>query len=138
MANYCRSIFGDMLLVNPLESHPLKPDVPLPSPNQLKRRIIIKNKKKHFHREKTSRKTRAQNMSKKRQKPPTGGTFSEGLAKTRLSEVEEDPELPLLTVIASGLPESLSSSTDQVPSLHPDPETKSPTRVVLEKNLSIS
>ncbi|CAG5128721.1 unnamed protein product, partial [Candidula unifasciata] len=50
MANYCRTIFGDLLLINPLDSNPLKQDVPLPSPTQLKRKIIIKNKKKHFHR----------------------------------------------------------------------------------------
>ncbi|BFZ12494.1 hypothetical protein BsWGS_15532 [Bradybaena similaris] len=129
MANYCRNIFGDMLLVNPLESHPLKPDVPLPSPNQLKRKIIIKNKKKHFH--------RAQNMSKKqRQRLPTGSSSSE--AKPRLSEVEEAAELNLPTGAATGLPESQTSSMDQVASLIPDPESKSPTRVILEKNLSIS
>ncbi|XP_076443085.1 1-phosphatidylinositol 4,5-bisphosphate phosphodiesterase classes I and II-like [Babylonia areolata] len=49
MANYCRAMFGEMLLDAPLDSHPLKPDVPLPSPAELKRRIIVKNKKKHFH-----------------------------------------------------------------------------------------
>jgi phosphatidylinositol phospholipase C beta len=49
IANYCRDIFGDMLLDLPLDSHPLEPNVVLPSPQLLKRKIIIKNKKKHHH-----------------------------------------------------------------------------------------
>ncbi|XP_054713714.1 1-phosphatidylinositol 4,5-bisphosphate phosphodiesterase classes I and II-like [Uloborus diversus] len=48
MAMYCTKIFGDMLLSEPLPSHPLKPEEPLPSPNQLLRKILIKNKKKHY------------------------------------------------------------------------------------------
>ncbi|XP_052868298.1 1-phosphatidylinositol 4,5-bisphosphate phosphodiesterase classes I and II isoform X2 [Anopheles cruzii] len=49
IANYCREIFGDMLLDRPLESHPLESSVELPPPSLLKRKIIIKNKKKHHH-----------------------------------------------------------------------------------------
>ncbi|XP_055296336.1 1-phosphatidylinositol 4,5-bisphosphate phosphodiesterase classes I and II isoform X2 [Sitodiplosis mosellana] len=49
IANYCRDIFGEMLLDKPLESHPLEPNVELPPPSLLKRKIIIKNKKKHHH-----------------------------------------------------------------------------------------
>ncbi|KAF5308886.1 hypothetical protein FQR65_LT00586 [Abscondita terminalis] len=49
IANYCKEIFGDMLLEQPLESHKLEPGTPLPSPSMLKRKIIIKNKKKHHH-----------------------------------------------------------------------------------------
>lgn len=45
MANYCAEIFGDSLLDKPLDSYPLEPGVKLPSPTQLKGRIIIKNKK---------------------------------------------------------------------------------------------
>ncbi|XP_044292722.1 1-phosphatidylinositol 4,5-bisphosphate phosphodiesterase beta-2 isoform X2 [Varanus komodoensis] len=48
MADYCRSIFGDMLLTEPLEKNPLKPGVPLPSPQDLMRKILIKNKKNQF------------------------------------------------------------------------------------------
>lgn len=44
MANYCKSILGDLLLGDPLEDYPLEPGVPLPSPNRLKRRILLKNK----------------------------------------------------------------------------------------------
>ncbi|XP_049676986.1 1-phosphatidylinositol 4,5-bisphosphate phosphodiesterase beta-2 isoform X3 [Accipiter gentilis] len=45
MAEYCRTIFGDMLLTEPLEKYPLKPGVPLPSPMDLLGKILIKNKK---------------------------------------------------------------------------------------------
>ncbi|NXJ67995.1 PLCB2 phosphodiesterase, partial [Rostratula benghalensis] len=46
MAEYCRTIFGDMLLTEPLDKYPLKPGVPLPSPKDLLGKILIKNKKK--------------------------------------------------------------------------------------------
>ncbi|KAM3931517.1 1-phosphatidylinositol 4,5-bisphosphate phosphodiesterase beta-4 isoform 2-T4 [Leptodactylus fuscus] len=45
MSKYCEEIFGDLLLKQPLESHPLDPGRPLPSPNDLKRKILIKNKR---------------------------------------------------------------------------------------------
>ncbi|XP_067414267.1 1-phosphatidylinositol 4,5-bisphosphate phosphodiesterase beta-2 isoform X2 [Emydura macquarii macquarii] len=45
MAEYCRTIFGDMLLTEPLEKYSLKPGVPLPSPQDLLGKILIKNKK---------------------------------------------------------------------------------------------
>lgn len=54
MAQYCRKIFGEMLLTEPLSSHPLDAGVPLPSPNHLLRKIIIKNKKKHKRLNKTN------------------------------------------------------------------------------------
>ncbi|KAM4664967.1 1-phosphatidylinositol 4,5-bisphosphate phosphodiesterase beta-2 [Discoglossus pictus] len=45
MAEYCRSIFGDMLLTDVLDKYPLKPGSPLPSPQELLGKILIKNKK---------------------------------------------------------------------------------------------
>ncbi|CAI4223333.1 unnamed protein product [Auanema sp. JU1783] len=45
MARYCMDIFGDMLLTKPFEDFALEPAVPLPSPNRLKRKILIKNKR---------------------------------------------------------------------------------------------
>nr|XP_010963629.1 1-phosphatidylinositol 4,5-bisphosphate phosphodiesterase beta-2 [Camelus bactrianus] len=48
MAEYCRTIFGDMLLTEPLEKFPLNPGVPLPSPEDLRGKILIKNKKNQF------------------------------------------------------------------------------------------
>ncbi|XP_015930069.1 1-phosphatidylinositol 4,5-bisphosphate phosphodiesterase classes I and II isoform X2 [Parasteatoda tepidariorum] len=50
MAMYCRKIFGDMIITEPFGTHQLNPGQLLPSPHQLVRKIIIKNKKKHFPR----------------------------------------------------------------------------------------
>eukprot|EP00064_Thunnus_orientalis_P003866 superscaffoldBa00000334_g3877 len=47
MAEYCRSIFGDALLTEPLEKYPMESSVPLPSPMELMGKILVKNKKKH-------------------------------------------------------------------------------------------
>uniref|UniRef100_A0A452T5M0 Phosphoinositide phospholipase C n=1 Tax=Ursus maritimus TaxID=29073 RepID=A0A452T5M0_URSMA len=47
MAEYWRSIFGDALLIDPLDKYPLAPGVPLPSPQDLMGRILVKNKKRH-------------------------------------------------------------------------------------------
>ncbi|XP_040285796.1 1-phosphatidylinositol 4,5-bisphosphate phosphodiesterase beta-1 isoform X1 [Bufo bufo] len=46
MAEYCKQIFGDGLLTEPLEKFQLEPGVPLPSPMELKYKILVKNKKK--------------------------------------------------------------------------------------------
>ncbi|CAH2255382.1 1-phosphatidylinositol 4,5-bisphosphate phosphodiesterase beta-4 isoform X1, partial [Pelobates cultripes] len=45
MSKYCEDIFGDLLLKQPIESHPLEAGRPLPSPNDLKKKILIKNKR---------------------------------------------------------------------------------------------
>ncbi|KAM4042340.1 1-phosphatidylinositol 4,5-bisphosphate phosphodiesterase beta-4 isoform 3-T5 [Anomaloglossus baeobatrachus] len=45
MSKYCEEIFGDLLLKQALDSHPLDPGKSLPSPNDLKRKILIKNKR---------------------------------------------------------------------------------------------
>uniref|UniRef100_A0A6B0VFW6 1-phosphatidylinositol 4,5-bisphosphate phosphodiesterase n=3 Tax=Ixodes ricinus TaxID=34613 RepID=A0A6B0VFW6_IXORI len=45
LAKYCSEIFGDLLLTEPLPSYPLEPCVSLPTPNELKRKILIKNKR---------------------------------------------------------------------------------------------
>ncbi|TSL40997.1 1-phosphatidylinositol 4,5-bisphosphate phosphodiesterase beta-3 [Bagarius yarrelli] len=50
MAEYCRSVFGDALLIDPLEKYPLLQGQLLPSPQELMGKILIKNKKKHHHR----------------------------------------------------------------------------------------
>ncbi|KZC09772.1 PREDICTED: 1-phosphatidylinositol 4,5-bisphosphate phosphodiesterase classes I and II [Dufourea novaeangliae] len=59
IAQYCRDLFGEMLLDAPLESHKLEPGQELPPPNLLKRKIIIKNKKKHHHHHKKHKKKQA-------------------------------------------------------------------------------
>uniref|UniRef100_A0A4W5JR74 Phosphoinositide phospholipase C n=1 Tax=Hucho hucho TaxID=62062 RepID=A0A4W5JR74_9TELE len=45
MARYCEEIFGEYLLRHPLEGFPVESGRPLPSPNDLKRKILIKNKR---------------------------------------------------------------------------------------------
>ncbi|XP_041662063.1 1-phosphatidylinositol 4,5-bisphosphate phosphodiesterase beta-4-like isoform X2 [Cheilinus undulatus] len=45
MAKYCEEIFGDFLLKQSLENFPIEAGRPLPSPNDLKRKILIKNKR---------------------------------------------------------------------------------------------
>ncbi|XP_026800268.1 1-phosphatidylinositol 4,5-bisphosphate phosphodiesterase beta-4 isoform X5 [Pangasianodon hypophthalmus] len=45
MAKYCEDIFGDLLLKQPLEGFPIESGRSLPSPNDLKRKILIKNKR---------------------------------------------------------------------------------------------
>nr|XP_043904919.1 1-phosphatidylinositol 4,5-bisphosphate phosphodiesterase beta-4-like isoform X2 [Solea senegalensis] len=45
MAKYCDELFGDFLLKLPLENYPIETARPLPSPNDLKRKILIKNKR---------------------------------------------------------------------------------------------
>ena len=64
IANYCRKIFGDTLLTDPLPSFPLKPGVSLPTPASLRRKVIIKNKKKHYHHVRR-RKAQQQNQQQK-------------------------------------------------------------------------
>ncbi|XP_078036358.1 phospholipase C at 21C isoform X2 [Augochlora pura] len=56
IAQYCRELFGEMLLDAPLESHKLEPGLELPPPSFLRRKIIIKNKKKHHHHHKKHKK----------------------------------------------------------------------------------
>ncbi|XP_064196852.1 1-phosphatidylinositol 4,5-bisphosphate phosphodiesterase beta-4-like isoform X2 [Anguilla rostrata] len=45
MARYCEEMFGDLLLKQPLEPFPIESGRPLPSPTDLKRKILIKNKR---------------------------------------------------------------------------------------------
>uniref|UniRef100_A0A452TPR6 1-phosphatidylinositol 4,5-bisphosphate phosphodiesterase n=1 Tax=Ursus maritimus TaxID=29073 RepID=A0A452TPR6_URSMA len=59
MSKYCEDLFGDLLLKQALESHPLEPGRPLPSPNDLKRKILIKNKRLKPEVEKSKSKTHA-------------------------------------------------------------------------------
>uniref|UniRef100_A0A4W5LXE3 Phosphatidylinositol-specific phospholipase C X domain-containing protein n=1 Tax=Hucho hucho TaxID=62062 RepID=A0A4W5LXE3_9TELE len=75
MAEYCRSIFGDALLIDPLEKYPLTPAQPLPSPQELLGKILIKNKKKHHHRASTggSLRRRTGEMDSLEQASPLNG-----------------------------------------------------------------
>uniref|UniRef100_M4A280 Phosphoinositide phospholipase C n=1 Tax=Xiphophorus maculatus TaxID=8083 RepID=M4A280_XIPMA len=63
MAEYCRSIFGDALLMEPLEKYPLDAGVPLPSPMELMGKILVKNKKKHHKTEGSTKKKLSEQVS---------------------------------------------------------------------------
>jgi phosphatidylinositol phospholipase C beta len=45
MAQFFVEVFGERLLTEPLKNHPCEENYPLPSPNDLKDKILIKNKK---------------------------------------------------------------------------------------------
>lgn len=49
MAQYLVDILGDSLLTQPLKTHPIEDNCALPSPVDLKYKILIKNKKRHHH-----------------------------------------------------------------------------------------
>ncbi|XP_077094408.1 1-phosphatidylinositol 4,5-bisphosphate phosphodiesterase beta-4 isoform X2 [Siphateles boraxobius] len=45
LARYCEDIFGDFLLKQPLDDFPMETGCPLPSPNVLRGKILIKNRR---------------------------------------------------------------------------------------------
>ncbi|KAK7153429.1 hypothetical protein R3I93_011364 [Phoxinus phoxinus] len=45
LARYCEDIFGDFLLKQPLDDFPMEAGCPLPSPNELRGKILIKNRR---------------------------------------------------------------------------------------------
>nr|XP_019940270.1 PREDICTED: 1-phosphatidylinositol 4,5-bisphosphate phosphodiesterase beta-2-like [Paralichthys olivaceus] len=59
MANYCKTIFGDALLTEPLDKYPLKPGQQIPSPSELMGKILIKNKKGSHEKPAQTKKTTA-------------------------------------------------------------------------------
>ncbi|KAM8916001.1 1-phosphatidylinositol 4,5-bisphosphate phosphodiesterase beta-2 [Spinachia spinachia] len=59
MANYCKTIFGDALLTDPLDKYPLKPGQQIPSPSELMGKILIKNKKGSHEKPAQAKKTSA-------------------------------------------------------------------------------
>ncbi|BES94527.1 phospholipase C [Nesidiocoris tenuis] len=97
IAQYCRDIFGDMLLDQPLESYKLEPGVPLPPPSALKRKIIIKNKKKHHHKplERGVTGEGGESAAANGELPPTPGPVRQGSKDSNGDEkTEEKPEEP--------------------------------------------
>ena len=51
MAKYCDEIFGELLLKEPLKDVHLLPGVPLPSPNQLKGKLLTHAPNQRPHRD---------------------------------------------------------------------------------------
>ncbi|XP_053553878.1 1-phosphatidylinositol 4,5-bisphosphate phosphodiesterase beta-2 [Bombina bombina] len=79
MAEYCRSIFGEMLLTEVLDKYPLKPGSPLPSPEDLLGKILIKNKK---------------NQSLSNQEKKTQNSDQSSLEQTNSASSENSDEIP--------------------------------------------
>ncbi|XP_039247872.1 1-phosphatidylinositol 4,5-bisphosphate phosphodiesterase beta-1-like isoform X2 [Styela clava] len=85
MAQYCRDIFGEKLLIDPLESHPLTPGTSLPSPKDLLGKIIIKNKKQRTSHEppkRTQEEKGRYNIYKRGSIPSESGAFSPSSASS--------------------------------------------------------
>uniref|UniRef100_A0A7N6FIM9 1-phosphatidylinositol 4,5-bisphosphate phosphodiesterase n=1 Tax=Anabas testudineus TaxID=64144 RepID=A0A7N6FIM9_ANATE len=104
MAEYCRSIFGEALLIDPLDKYPLEAGVPLPSPQELMGKILIKNKKSHKPSNNTDTKKLTDQPANQSNEPVspsnnTGGNtqqqtgpYSEIHAKQMEAESEEDDD----------------------------------------------
>ncbi|NXS30294.1 PLCB2 phosphodiesterase, partial [Pomatostomus ruficeps] len=93
MAEYCRTIFGDMLLTEPLEKYPLKPGVPLPSPKDLLRKILIKNKKNQSMSEKRQNSLKkGRNVEPETIEQPTSVDAEDTVWAGDVAEEEEEEE----------------------------------------------
>ena len=96
MAQYFIDILGENLLIEPLKTHPCKEHCPLPSPNDLKYKILIKNKKLHRN---SSEKLNNQNGPTVYQKPvptliPNNGTQNGDIDSNSSSSELTLPEKP--------------------------------------------
>ncbi|XP_072896495.1 1-phosphatidylinositol 4,5-bisphosphate phosphodiesterase beta-2-like [Hemitrygon akajei] len=87
MADYCRTIFGDMLLTEALEKYPLKPGVPTPSPQELMGKILIKNRKNQVFDNRSQGTKRRKNLE-----PAAGETVNIGEAEEEPCENEEEQD----------------------------------------------
>ncbi|XP_058056630.1 1-phosphatidylinositol 4,5-bisphosphate phosphodiesterase classes I and II [Anopheles bellator] len=131
IANYCREIFGDMLLDRPLESHPLESSVELPAPSLLKRKIIIKNKKKHHHHhhhKKGTTATAAVVTSPQQQQPPVAAA-NNGAANANATTVNSNSTpisgAPVAANNGANAPAAAATSGLQQSQLDGDPSVNS-------------
>ncbi|XP_072106106.1 1-phosphatidylinositol 4,5-bisphosphate phosphodiesterase beta-2-like [Mobula birostris] len=90
MADYCRTIFGDMLLTEPLEKYPLKPGVPTPSPQELMGKILIKNRKNQVFGNRSQETKRRKNSYAAPDQAASGETVNTGEADEEQCENEEE------------------------------------------------
>ncbi|RVE60602.1 hypothetical protein OJAV_G00182530 [Oryzias javanicus] len=88
MAEYCRTIFGDALLIDPLEKYPLVPGQLLPSPQEMMGKILIKNKKKHHHHRPSENSVRRKELEEP-SSVPNDCPLSDGDGNQMLSNGEE-------------------------------------------------
>lgn len=89
MAEYCRTIFGDALLIDPLEKYPLVPGQALPSPQEMLGKILIKNKKKHHHHRPSSSGSIRRREMEEHQSPNNDCPLTDGEVGHLLSNGEE-------------------------------------------------
>ncbi|XP_055012086.1 1-phosphatidylinositol 4,5-bisphosphate phosphodiesterase beta-3 isoform X2 [Boleophthalmus pectinirostris] len=89
MAEYCRTIFGDALLIDPLERYPLVPGLALPSPQELLGKILVKNKKKHYHQRPSSSGSVRRRELEEQSPPANDCPLSESFGSQCLSNGEE-------------------------------------------------
>uniref|UniRef100_A0A8C5R5E3 1-phosphatidylinositol 4,5-bisphosphate phosphodiesterase n=1 Tax=Leptobrachium leishanense TaxID=445787 RepID=A0A8C5R5E3_9ANUR len=93
MADYCRSIFGDMLLTDVLEKYPLKPGAQLPSPQELYGKILIKNKKNQSFSNAEKKTQNSEASSTDSASAGSGENADEGTGEDAGKEAEnEEPE----------------------------------------------
>ncbi|XP_022090612.1 1-phosphatidylinositol 4,5-bisphosphate phosphodiesterase beta-1-like isoform X16 [Acanthaster planci] len=93
MANYCRTIFGDALIVDPLDTNPIEVGVALPSPSALRGKILVKNKKRRVV--DGAKKRSASTAATKTFSNDSERSVDSGMSKApseTLDEVEEESE----------------------------------------------
>uniref|UniRef100_A0A8C1XE80 Phosphoinositide phospholipase C n=1 Tax=Cyprinus carpio TaxID=7962 RepID=A0A8C1XE80_CYPCA len=111
MAEYCRSMFGDALLIEPLEKYPLVPGQQLPSPQELMGKILIKNKKKHPHRASNGGSIRRKDGTDE-QSSPLNGVYTRNTPKPSLIHSNTK-----VTVIEMGTAYSEVNATEEMSTL---------------------
>ncbi|XP_069064007.1 1-phosphatidylinositol 4,5-bisphosphate phosphodiesterase beta-3 [Pleurodeles waltl] len=116
MAEYCRTIFGDALLIDPLEKYPLQAGVALPSPQELLGRILVKNKKRRQHHCKSY-----DGSLKKRPVEQTSSSYSTYSTYSDSSSVGDLPSPNLGTSFTDQSDSSnvLSNGEEKLPKLEP-------------------
>lgn len=94
MVQYCKEIFSsDILLTEPLPDFPLDQNSSLPSPSQLMRKIIIKNKKKR---------NKEENEVDEEELPPTIGPCNSSTDNDMISQqdiVEAEPAIEMSDLV---------------------------------------
>ncbi|KAF6738251.1 1-phosphatidylinositol 4,5-bisphosphate phosphodiesterase beta-3 [Oryzias melastigma] len=90
MAEYCRNIFGDALLIDPLEKYPVRwfQVSCSPQPQDMMGKILIKNKKKHHHHRPSENSVRRKELEEP-SSVPNDCPLSDGDGNQMLSNGEE-------------------------------------------------
>ncbi|XP_032820969.1 1-phosphatidylinositol 4,5-bisphosphate phosphodiesterase beta-1-like isoform X2 [Petromyzon marinus] len=103
MAEYCRQAFGEALVTEPLEKFPLEPGVPLPSPGELRGRVLVKNKKKLL--------VRAGDARRRLEGVPSNSPSESSLGELPGATGSELPDIPQ-SPLAPGSPDGSGRSSD--------------------------